>query len=792
MALIAISLAWLGGTLLGAYAMVPAWLAALGLLPLALLRWRRFGRRGLIVTACALLAFIGAAALYPLRLAEPGNLKHYNDGPPVTIHGVVSQAPEPRGNYTRLELRAETVIDQGTRQPASGKLMLYVPRYTDYRNGDRLDVRGSLKTPEAFDGFDYRGYLAGQGIYSVLYYPDEVSIIARDQGNPARLKIYQLRHALAASLGRALPEPQAALTQGVVLGWSGDIPQPVRDDFSETGTAHLLAISGLHLAIIAGLGLGLGIRLFGRQRYIYIWLALAVIWFYALISGLQTPVLRGAIMVSLFLGAETLGRQRSAMTSLALAAAIIVAINPTVLLTASFQLSFSAMLGLVLITPHIHAAGARGVRRWLGETGVMVQTAALLNIAISVSLGAILMTWPLVAWHFGVVSFTGALGTLLTLPMLPPLIICGALTGLVGLVSAAAAQAIGWLAWLAASYIGGVVQGLASLPFASINVTPESAAWIWAYYTLLGLAAWWLGRRRVSDDDRLVPGPVVRRAHAWLLPLVLIALMLTGGVAAKPDGNYHIYFVDTGQGDAALIRTPEGRNIVIDGGPRPQALSLALGRVLPYRERTIDLMVLTHPHRDHVSDLIPVLERYRVAQVLTPDAASGEPAAEFWRQTIIDQGIPVTLAARGQRIDLDGSAYIEILSPSAGITDATADPDAAGVVLKLVCGEVSLLFTADIGYATEWELIDARQVEAVTVLKVPHHGSAGASSEEFLAVIRPTVAIVSVGADNRFGHPTPETLARLSAVTDDIYRTDINGTVEIITDGIKLWVRPEK
>ncbi len=512
--------------------------------------------------------------------------------------------------------------------------MVYVPRYTDYRYGDRLNVRGELKTPEAFDGFDYRGYLAGQGIYSVLYYPDEVSIVDRGGGNPFLLKIYDLRRALAASLKRALPEPQAALAQGVVLGWRGDIPQAVRDDFSETGTAHLLAISGLHLSIIAGLGLGLGVRLFGRQRYLYIWLALAVIWFYALISGLQTPVLRGAFMVTLFLRAEMLGRQRSAMTSLALAAAVMVMIEPPVLLTASFQLSFSAMLGLVLITPHLRDGGARVIRRWLGETGITVQAAALLNMATAVSFGAILATWPLVAWHFGIVSFTGALGTLVTLPMLPPLIIFGALTGLVGLVSTAAAQAVGWLAWLAAGYIGGVVQGLASLPFASVSVEPGSAVWVWAYYALLAAVAWWLSRRRLNAEDLLLPGPAIRRAHAWLIPLVLIALMLMGGVSAKPDGNYHIYFVDTGQGDAAIIRTPEGRNIVIDGGPRPQALSLALGRVLPYRERTIDLMVLTHPHSDHVSGLIPVLERYRVARVLTPDLVSEEPAAEFWRQTV--------------------------------------------------------------------------------------------------------------------------------------------------------------
>ncbi|MCK5434785.1 MAG: ComEC/Rec2 family competence protein, partial [Dehalococcoidales bacterium] len=235
-------------------------------------------------------------------------------------------------------------------------------------------------------------------------------------------------------LAEVLPEPQASLAQGIILGIRGNISSSVNADFSHTGTAHLLAISGLHLAIVAGMILSIGIWLLGKKHYRYIWLTLGIIWLYALLTGMHPPVIRGAIMASLFLTAELLGRQRTAITALAFAAAIMVGISPHILWTASFQMSFVAMAGLIFLAPPFRAIGRKAVSATLGEDGAVVSIANIITDSFSVTLGAIIAVWPLVAHYFGIVSLVAPLATLLALPALPGIIITGALAGGLGLI----------------------------------------------------------------------------------------------------------------------------------------------------------------------------------------------------------------------------------------------------------------------------------------------------------------------------------------------------------------------
>ncbi|MFC2002548.1 ComEC/Rec2 family competence protein [Chloroflexota bacterium] len=267
-----------------------------------------------------------------------------------------------------MRLRATEIRVNEEWQEVTGTVLLFVSRYPAYDYGDVLLVAGDLETPPQFDDFDYGDYLARQGIYSTMLYP-QIEVLDRGRGSKLLGSIYSLRNRLSQTLAEVLPEPQASLAQGTVLGIRGNIPLPLKENFSRTGTFHLLAISGLHPSIVAGILLSLGIWLFGRRHYLYIWLALGVIWLYALITGMHAPVVRAAIMASLFLTADLLGRQRSAITSLAFAAAVMVGISPRILWDASFQLSFLAMSGLILLFPPLQAIGRKVVSATLGEEG---------------------------------------------------------------------------------------------------------------------------------------------------------------------------------------------------------------------------------------------------------------------------------------------------------------------------------------------------------------------------------------------------------------------------------------
>jgi len=563
---------------------------------------------------------------------------------------------------------------------------------------------------------------------------------------------------------------------------------------------------------VAGVLLSLGIWLFGRRRYFYIWLALGIIWLYALLTGMHPPIVRGAIMASLFLTAELLGRQRSAFTSLAFAAAIMVGINPHILWSASFQLSFLAMAGLIFLAPPFMALGRKAVNTILGEDRAATPIANIITDSFSVTLGAIIAVWPLVAYYFGIISFVGAPATFLALPALAGIIITGALASGLGLIFLPAAQIVAWLAWLFLSYMLLVVNVFAAISPAYIEEVAIDSNLVWAYYLGLALAVWLVTRRRQagtlsSKSLTSAKSGINRVTHftsrlpkKWVIPpLVVVALMVSFTAATMPDDNLHISFLDVGEGDAILIQKGN-QQVLVDGGPSPQAISLELSQKMPFWNRTIDLVVLTHPHSDHLTGLVEVLRRYKVKQVLSPDLDGDSPIYDEWLSLIKEKNIKHTIAQAGQRIDLGKGVVIKVLNPQRPLfTGTESDIDNNGVVLRLSMGDVSFLLTADTMWEAEFELIARRASLTSTVLKVAHCGSDTSTTAEFLAVVNPQIAIISVGADNPFGHPSPEVMERLKERigSENIYQTydgetDEHHTIEFITDGERLWVRVER
>lgn len=273
-----------------------------------------------------------------------------------------------------------------------------------------------------------------------------------------------------------------------------------------------------------------------------------------------------------------------------------------------------------------------------------------------------------------------------------------------------------------------------------------------------------------------------------LLALVTATIWLA--LPGLPDGRLHVCFLDVGQGDAILIRAPDGRQILVDGGPSPTALLNELGAVLPFWDRSLDLVVLTHPDGDHITGLIPLLDRYRVAQVLDVSQSEAAPEAEPWRARLTQLGTPRVLAQRGMRMPVGGLA-LTVLNPGPTQLIGTAsDDNNNAIVLRLDYGGTAFLLTGDAEREAEEAMLAAGLPLRADVLKIGHHGSAGASSPVFLAAVAPRIAVIQVGAENTFGHPHPDVLARLAGI--DVLRTDQRGRIEVISDGRRVWTKTER
>ncbi len=506
--LLYISCAWVAGIFLSSQVSLPLIVIPLGLAPFLFIPLFPDRKKNLIVVGLCFFAFIGGGIHFPTSLPQIDEhsvcfYNDRNDRGTVEIQGMLKEEPDVRDRYCLLTISASEITIEGDKKEVSGDVLIRVSRYPEYHYGDVLKVTGELETPPTFEDFDYRSYLEHQGIYSISYYP-RIVVLDKGKGFKPLQWLYSFRESLSDSLAGALPEPQGSLAQGILLGIRSNVPYSVTQAFSRTGTAHILAISGLHISIIIGILLSFLILVFGRQHSIYIWLTLIAIWIYTLLTGMHPPVIRAAIMGSLFLLAEYLGRQRSAITALAFAAAVMVGIQPQILWSISFQLSFMAMLGLILFYPYFQSWGRKGVARLFEYRDRAIAIGNVFVDGFTVTLAAIIAIWPLVAYYFNILSLVGVPATFLSLPALPAIIVTSALVAFVGLFAIFASQILGWVAWLFLSYLLLVVQGFDALPFSSFQVSSIPVWLVWTYYIMLAIVVALLNHRKQLSN--IFPG----------------------------------------------------------------------------------------------------------------------------------------------------------------------------------------------------------------------------------------------------------------------------------------------
>ena len=271
------------------------------------------------------------------------------------------------------------------------------------------------------------------------------------------------------------------------------------------------------------------------------------------------------------------------------------------------------------------------------------------------------------------------------------------------------------------------------------------------------------------------------------------AIALWWQVGTGGDGDLHVYFLDVGQGDSALIVTPEGRQVLVDGGPAPDSAIRALSEAMPEGDRSLDLVVVTHLDADHSRGLIDVLDQYEVGAIVAGTESSTASMYAQWQAGVERNKVDVVSVHQGYALDLGSRVVAEVLNPRSGISGGgSANNDA--LVLRMTYGSVSFLLTADIEAQTESLLALMGAGIESTVLKVAYHGSKASSTAGFIDAVGPAVALISVGGDNSFGHPNDEVIGRLMRQIggENIYRTDRHGDVEFVPDGVELWVETQR
>ena len=702
-----------------------------------------------VLAALTAAAAVGFADLGLRSAALDQSLAPRLDGRVVRIEGKAASDPAPVGRGMAFRLKASSI--EGRRVHERILVMVY-GKTDEIALGDSVAIEGKLRALDSKDSFDQS--LSRRRITGVLS-AGSVERLASTR-NPVFVAAGHLRDRLALVAEKSLSRRDAGLLLGLTIGDERLIPKEVIEDFRATSLSHLTAVSGANVAMVLG-ALIVILRTFGASKRSQIILGIGTVIFFAVITRWEPSVLRATVMSVVGLSVFWFGRRTSPMSTLVFTFLLLAAVDPYLLWSIGFQLSFAAASGIILLTPIF----LDRLKRW----------PRIVREALSVGLGAQIAVTPLLAFHFGRLSLVSIPANLVAFPLVAPITVLGMAAGAVGSLFPPAAAPIVEVAGIFVAILRNVASFFAELPFAYVSVPEIEAFQLVMVYALLAAAMVWLaGRRRLGGRASLV------------VVSVLLLAYLVPPASSEPPAGLRITFLDVGQGDAAIVQSPTGATVLIDGGPDDRLLAAHLrNRGI----RRIDVAVVSHFHYDHVAGLEGAFRTAEVRLAVHPGVPDPLMGAMSFRDRL-------TPSIAGDRFVV-GDLVIEILAPNISLkeeavsaaaderqTDGSALNDAS-MVVRIPWAGSCVLFTGDIEEAGQSHLVERhRRSIDCTVMKAPHHGSARLV-EEFVDAVDPEFVGVSVGRNN-YGHPSLTAMRIFQAEGARVLRTDRDGDVILEID----------
>lgn len=685
---------------------------------------------------------------------------------PITLTARLTDVPEFDGEKTTYQARMLTArTADGTVYPLKENVLIY--SYGDQPPADKqfydvVEFKTTLSLPreEMNEGnFDYAMYLKGKNIFVVAETKEAViTNLGRQSGGHSILTpVYTFKAAALQKIDQYLTGAEKGLVKALLLGVKSDLPDETEEDFRRAGLSHVLAISGLHLNILL-LYFSVLIALIPRRprRIAGPLLNIFAALFILFLTGGSASVSRAAIMLILANLASLFFRERDQLQSLLLAAIILLVINPASAYSISFLLSFLATLGIVLFAGKF----SRFVKRFIPSSYVAD--------SVAITLCAQIFTLPVIAYVFNEVSTITILSNLVVIPFLPLLTIAAILFLAAAFLLPFVANFAAGFVFITARAVLFIVHLLAKIPFSAVTVGGK-------HFVIYLLAAAFIGFciyacfKTKQRKDRIV--------SCCAIAIAVCCVLAFRGVGST---TLEVTFLNVGQGDAALIRTPQGQTILVDGGGTSSPSSDTGKNIIqPYLLRRgithLDCAVVSHFHDDHTEGIISMLSSFPIGSLIVPACETEDSnVKEDVLSAAIKQHIPIYYFSAGSQIQLDNGITLDTLSPQ---KDQFYDANNSSLVLRLSYGESDFLFTGDIEKQTEAQL--AATLPQTDVLKTPHHGSDTSSSAPLLDAAQPDIAVISVGEDNKYGHPSGKTLQAFQQRGITWYRTDQSGTITL-------------
>ena len=699
---------------------------------------------------------------------DPYYIGWYNDREyEILLTGMVSKPPDYRDTYTNLTLDVEHLDQLGKSEPleVSGKILVRVDARENYQYGDYIRVRGVLETPPENEEFSYKNYLALSGIHSYMKHATATFLPEPRGGAPIKIAIYDLRDQALENIYKLFPDPEASLLAGILLGIETGLSADLQQAFKDTGTTHIIAISGFNITIIAGLFITLFGNLFGKKNGAI--LAMIGIAIYTILVGADSAVVRAALMGGLGLLGRQLGRRQDGVASLLSVSVVMAYFSPMVLWDVGFQLSFAATAGLILYAEPLAIWFVRQASRVTSNENAE-KIAGPIGEYILFTLAAQFATIPIMAYHFGQISLISFIANPFILPVQPAVMIIGGVALIASLLIFPLGQLLAIFALPFTTYTIRTVEFFSQFPQGVIVLGDTKLITVILVYALM--LTWTFAGFRLKKFSRSLT------LTAIIVSLTLLTVQAWRVALATPDGRLHLTFLDVGSADAILIQTPDGANILINGGERASVLSAELGKRLPPFHRELDWLIVASPQDEDLAALPRTLERFPPNEVLWSGNREASYASHDLNRYLTENKIPITYAEAGQRLMLGEKLFLEIQNSGT-----------RGAVILIEWNSFRAFLPIGMDFKS---LEESQKTGEVSLLLLADSGYAPINPPELINALHPQLILLSVDAGDEFGLPHESTLR---AIEDyPLLRTDQKGWVHVSTDGAQMWVESER
>jgi len=700
--------------------------------------------------------------LFEQNVHFKGHVTYHPESQELLVHGKIE--PLVGKNYPKIK----------------GNFLVKTREHPNLHYGDIIEFNGVLRKPPGKrnpGGFDYRAYLLRKGIQAIIYPWQSAKLSPKAyNGHFAIVLLDKIREKVEQVIDKCVFK-HSDIVKAIILGKRQLLPDTLTEKFKRSGVFHILAVSGLHVGLIATACFAF-LSLFRIPQKFVCSITICLVIIYAGIVGFRPSVIRAALIIVLYLFARIIDRDSDILNLLAISALVILLINPTMLWDVGFQLTFIVTASIVYLLPKWELVFHQKSNLWKFYHSL---TGKFILVPILVTLSAQIASQPLIAHYFNRIYISSFLSNLPVALLTWYITSVSFATIIGGLIWQPIGQLFGYATFPAIELLLKAINFFSNIPFAEIKVnTPKFVFFVLYISIFFAVINWrwlWCEKRKTIA-----------------IACIIILICITYWTFQPSKKLLQVTFLDVGQGDSIFVHLPDGRNLLFDGGMKTSnydAGEMVLEPFLRYYGTgKIDAVILTHPHNDHAGGLFHILENFKVDHFVARDRVNQKDLI-YEKLCEIAEENRIELIDNTKRLSMDSDIIQIEFMPELKISSNEPESDANNnsIVLKICYGKMIFLFTGDIEAEAEQKLINLGIDLNADVLKAPHHGSITSSTERFVRTVNPKYVIFNVGVRNRFGFPSPIVTNRYRKLGAEIFRTDRDGAITFYTDGKRTWIK---